>query len=156
MLLTRIKHHFFTNFCASSPAHINYYYLPTFHNVWKHILSFMIWKLTNHLFLYFQKSFESFLNTCSRFLSSSISFLFYYCMDLNLILIDSWLIEEIIFGFDVSLKSCLRFQRIARLCGVVIGCDNSSGKEEGSSLQVDLGSTVWKSINRAWVLLIFG
>ncbi|XP_058756418.1 uncharacterized protein LOC131629651 [Vicia villosa] len=45
--------------------------------------------------------------------------------------------------------------RLVRVYGVVIGCDNSSVKEEGFSLQVDLGSTVWKSAYMVGFLLIF-
>lgn len=61
-------------------------------------------------------------------------------MDLNLIFEDPWLIEEICFELKVSMKICLRFQRFARVCGIVIGFDNSSEKEGGYFLQVDLGS----------------
>lgn len=42
------------------------------------------------------------------------------------------------------------------MCGLVTGCDNSSGKEEGSSLQVDLSIVLWKPTDRLGVRLIFG
>lgn len=54
---------FLTSFCASSTTHINHFHLSTFHNVRKHIISLTIWKLTNHLFLHFQKGVKYFLNT---------------------------------------------------------------------------------------------
>lgn len=51
------------------------------------------------------------------------------------------------------MKIWLRFQRLARICGVVISFDNSSEKEGSYSLLVELGSFVWKYTNRIGKLL---
>lgn len=77
----------------------------------------------------------------------------YFSIDINLIFEDLWLIKGICFEFKVSLKTWLRFQRFARVCGVMIGYENSSEKEWGSSLQVDSGGDVWKRIDKVGVFL---
>lgn len=60
--------------------------------------------------------------------------------------------EDIRYEFNVSLKIYSRFYRLERVCSVVTGYDNSSEKERGYSLEVDLGSTILTSIERVGVL----
>lgn len=55
---------------------------------------------------------------------------------------------EIHFLFNVFFEDLLRFERLARVCGVVASSDNFVGKEEGYYLHVDLSSTLWMSTYR--------
>lgn len=63
-----------------------------------------------------------------------------------------WFIKDIRFLFNVSLKISLRFHRLSKVCGVMTRSENSSEKEGGSSLWVDLGSIVLKPTGTIGVL----
>lgn len=47
----------------------------------------------------------------------------------------------------------VKISEVGKMCGVVIGSKNSSGKEGGSFFQIDLFSTAQKPTNRVGVFL---